>query len=121
MGINTVKSHMHGARHKTAVGHREQQLSITSFCAPPVTPLPNNTTAELANTATTATSASSSADIRVAMGSTPTLIWCLNTVVKHHSLNSNEGISDIFKSMFPDSDTVYKFSWFFNEEIFVFA
>ncbi|KAF4097307.1 hypothetical protein G5714_021315 [Onychostoma macrolepis] len=49
MGINAVKSHMHGASHKAAVGCREQsQLSIASFCAPTATPLPNsNTTAEL--------------------------------------------------------------------------
>ncbi|KAF4097691.1 hypothetical protein G5714_021699 [Onychostoma macrolepis] len=64
MGINAVKSHMHGASHKAAVGRREQsQLSIASFCAPTPTPLPN-TTAELVKTATTATSAPSSADIR---------------------------------------------------------
>ena len=89
MGINAVKSHMHGASHKA----RDQpQLSITSFCAPPATPLPN-TTAELVKTATTATSAPSSADIRVAMGGTSTMreevIWCLNTAVNHHSLTSN--------------------------------
>ncbi len=59
-------------------------------------------------------SASFFADIRVAMWGTPTLraevIWCLNTVVNHHSLNSNEGISDIFKSMFPDSDIAKTFT-----------
>ncbi|XP_073721650.1 uncharacterized protein [Misgurnus anguillicaudatus] len=114
MGINAIKSHMHGASHKAAFGHREQsQLSIASFCAPTATPLPN-TTAELVKTATTATSPPSSADIRVAMGSTSTMraevIWCLNTAANHHSLNSNEGISDIFKSMFPDSDIAKTFT-----------
>ncbi|XP_058628921.1 uncharacterized protein LOC131538802 [Onychostoma macrolepis] len=114
MGINAVKSHMHGASHKAAVGRREQsQLSIASFCAPTATPLPN-TTAELVKTAMTATSAPSSANIRVAMGGTSTMraevIWCLNTAVYHHSLNSNEGISDIFKSMFPDSDIAKTFT-----------
>ncbi|XP_065125255.2 uncharacterized protein [Paramisgurnus dabryanus] len=114
MGINAIKSHMHGASHKAAFGRREQsQLSIASFCAPTATPLPN-TTAELVKTATTATSPPSSADIRVAMGSTSTMraevIWCLNTAANHHSLNSNEGISDIFKSMFPDSDIAKTFT-----------
>ncbi len=33
MGINAVKSHMHGASHKAAFSSREQQLSIASFCA----------------------------------------------------------------------------------------
>lgn len=100
--------------HKTVVCRRQQQQSMASFCCPPATPPPGTVTAELANAATTATSASSSADIRVALGGTPTLraevIWCLNTAVNHHSLNSNEGISDIFKSMFPDSDIAKTFT-----------
>ncbi|KAJ8005433.1 hypothetical protein DPEC_G00146600 [Dallia pectoralis] len=69
MGINAVKSHMHSASHKAAVGCREQQqLSIASFYAPPATLLPKTTAAELVKTATTATSGPLSADIRVAMG-----------------------------------------------------
>ncbi len=97
MGIKAVKSHMHSTSHKAAVSCREQQLSIASFCATssPATPLPSNTTAELAHvTAPMATSVLSSADIRVATGSTE-VIWCLNNVVKYHSLNSNKGISDV--------------------------
>src|SRR4029434_10434808 len=53
-------------------------------------------------------------DLRVTMGATPTLraeaLWCLNTAVKHHSLNSNEGISELFKEMFPDSDIAKSFT-----------
>lgn len=37
-------------------------------------------------------------------------LWCLNTAVKHHSLNSNEGISELFKEMFPDSDIAKSFT-----------
>ncbi|KAJ8364756.1 hypothetical protein SKAU_G00135870 [Synaphobranchus kaupii] len=132
----TLKSHMHGASHKAAVGRRERQLSIASFCAtanvaPLQAPLPNEASANvtpppaapneanvtattMATNVRTATSASSSADIRVALGGTPTLraevIWCLDTAVKHHSLNSNENISDVFKAMFPDSDIAKTFA-----------
>ena len=29
------------------------------------------------------------------------VLWCLDTTVNHHSLTSNEGISEIFKECFP--------------------
>lgn len=32
------------------------------------------------------------------------VLWCLDTAVNHHLLNSNKGIVDMFKAMFPDSD-----------------
>ena len=34
-----------------------------------------------------------------------------NTAVKHHSLNSNKGISELFKEMFPDSDIGKSFTY----------
>ena len=48
------------------------------------------------------------------MGATPTLraevLWCLETVAKHQSLNSNEGIGEIFQAMFPDSEIAKTFT-----------
>ena len=37
-------------------------------------------------------------------------LWCLHTVEKHHSLNSNENLADIFRAMFPDSDIAKTFA-----------
>ena len=37
------------------------------------------------------------------------IYWTLYTVVKHHSFNSNSGIGDMFKLMFPDSNIASKF------------
>ena len=55
-----------------------------------------------------------SADIRVALGGTATLraevLWCLHTAEKHHSLNSNENLADVFRAMFPDSDIAKTFA-----------
>ena len=55
-----------------------------------------------------------STDLRVAFGATPTLkaevVWILNTVVKHQSYNSNEGIGDLFGLMFPDSQIASTFT-----------
>lgn len=117
MGINSLKSHMCCASHKAAASRREQQLSIASFCgnrvAPPqpsanvVTP-PAVAPEATATTRAISASSSSAADIRVALGSTATLraevLWCLHTAEKHHSLNSNENVAEVFKAMFPDSD-----------------
>ncbi|KAL2098417.1 hypothetical protein ACEWY4_007624 [Coilia grayii] len=61
-----------------------------------------------------ATTATATVDLRTAFGSTPTMkaevLWILHTVAKHHSYNGNEGISDLFQCMFPDSDIANTFS-----------
>ncbi|KAI4803092.1 hypothetical protein KUCAC02_006649 [Chaenocephalus aceratus] len=95
MGIKAVRSHMLSASHKAAVG-RKQQVSIAHFCAtspPPPT---------IAEATASATSSQVTADLREMLAATPTLraevLWCLNTVMKHQSLNSNEGISDLFQA-----------------------
>ncbi|XP_072571938.1 uncharacterized protein [Paramormyrops kingsleyae] len=38
------------------------------------------------------------------------VLWTLNTIAKHQSYNGNEGISELFKCMFPDSDITNTFS-----------
>lgn len=47
-------------------------------------------------------------------GSTPTLkaeVLCsLNTVTKHQSFKSNEGVGDLFRAMFPESDIAESFA-----------
>ena len=72
------------------------------------------TTTTSATVQANATAPATTSDLRVTMGATPTLcaeaLWCLNTAVKHHSLNSNEGISELFKEMFPDSDIAKSFT-----------
>lgn len=112
MGINSLKSHMCCASHKAAASRRDRQLSIASFCgnrvAPPqpsanvVTP-PAVAPEATATTRAISASSSSAADIRVALGSTATLraevLWCLHTAEKHHSLNSNENVAEVFKAV----------------------
>lgn len=123
MGINSLKSHMCCASHKAAASRRDWQLSIASFCgnrvAPPqpsanvVTP-PAVAPEATATTRAISASSSSAADIRVALGGTATLhaevLWCLHTAEKHHSLNSNENVAEVFKAMFPDSDIAKSFT-----------
>lgn len=124
MGINAVRTHMKGASHRRSISKREQQPSIVSFCALP-TAVPTTLATATAAPALPAAAVTDgirgsgaaavvSADIRTAVGGTSTLqaevIWCLYTAVTHHSLNSNEGISNIFKTMFPDSDIAKTFS-----------
>lgn len=106
MGANALRSHMQSTKHKNGMRSRREQLilPISAVCAaapPPPPPQISATVDLLANSMAPATS-----DLRVVMGATPTL----NTAVNHHSLNSNEGISELFKEMFPDSDIAKSFT-----------
>ncbi|CAB4011247.1 Hypothetical predicted protein [Paramuricea clavata] len=38
------------------------------------------------------------------------IVWMLYTIECHHSFHSNEGVAKIFQVMFPDSETVKKFT-----------
>ena len=95
MALNAVRSHMQSASH-TSTTRRGEQLSISNLFAArvPSTPQPSPTISQ-ASTSSTASTANPE-DLRTVMGVTPTLwaevLWCLDTVAMHQSLNSNEGI-----------------------------
>ena len=38
------------------------------------------------------------------------VLWTLNTAAKHQLYNSNDGIAELFKCMFPDSDVAKRFA-----------
>lgn len=48
------------------------------------------------------------------VGGAPTLraevLWILKTITDHHSYSSNEGISELFKVMFSDSEVASTFT-----------
>ncbi|XP_059415170.1 uncharacterized protein LOC132149789 [Carassius carassius] len=117
MGIGAVKSHMQGDGHKSAV-RAKQQTTMSSYFGVTDKSTSNNvtTTTDAVTTvcgAANITTAKSS-DIRSTFGSNATLqaevLWCLNTAVHHHSYASNEGVSELFQAMFPDSEIVKSFS-----------
>ena len=101
MGIKAVVSHMQSQKHKTSARNHTQTPAISTFCISAPAPPPQTVRA-------------ASTDLRVAFGATPTLkaevLWILNTVVKHQSYNSNEGIGDLFGLMFPDSQIASTFT-----------
>ena len=101
MGIKAVVSHMQSQKHKTSARSHTQTPAISTFCISAPAPPPQTVRA-------------ASTDLRVAFGATPTLkaevLWILNTVVKHQSYNSNEGIGDLFGLMFPDSQIASTFT-----------
>ncbi|XP_041668456.1 uncharacterized protein LOC121526132 isoform X4 [Cheilinus undulatus] len=89
-------------KHKTTARSHKQTPAISQFCISAPGP------------ALTTVPAATSTDLRAAFGATPTLksevLWILNTVVKHQSYNSNEGIGELFRSMFPDSQIASTFA-----------
>lgn len=104
MGVKAVESHMQCDKHTVAAKSHKQTPDISQFCSPGVAKAPQKTGA----------SATASTDLRAVFGGTETLklevLWILNTVVKHLSFNANEGIGNLFRLMFPDSQIASTFS-----------
>ena len=116
--MNAVKSHMTSSSHQARMRGRGAQLPMAMFCttatSPPstATALPSTspqTTTTIINRGTT--------DVRqqtLCAVNTSTLraevLWCLDLATKHHSFNSNEGIGELFRNMFPDSDIAKSFA-----------
>lgn len=109
MGETALKSHMGGKKHvKNA--KKSTTPSIKNFVSKPVTsPTPDLATSvqteSVAKEKQSVTSFVSGQDVSKAE-----LIWTLHTVQQHNSYNSNCEMSEIFKSMFPDSEIARKFS-----------
>lgn len=113
MGINAVKSHMKSEGHKSALKGR-QQLTMSSYFSVTTTTSTTTAPAVVTTTSSGAAMVGKSSDLRAAFGSNATLkaevLWCLNTAIQHYSYASNEGVSDLFQAMFPDSEIVKSFT-----------
>ncbi len=123
MGVKALDSHAKSTKHMKYVRGKEQTLPITARFPPAnVSPLAAKepeaaaSASQLAASAPAAPLATTTArvDLRMSFSSTPTLkaevLWTLHTISKHHSYNGNEGISELFKCMFPDSDIANTFT-----------
>lgn len=106
MGVKAVESHLQSAKHKASESSCQQTPGISQFCSSLVSTVPPPRPP-------TTTGAAAAPHLRM-FGSTPTLkaevLWSLNTVTKHQSFKSNEGVGDLFRAMFPDSDIAHSFA-----------
>lgn len=106
MGVKAVESHMHSEKHKAAAKSREQTPAISQFCSV------SQTSAAFPNPA--ARTSITVTDLSTIFGSTATLqaevMWCLHSVTRHQSYSANEGVGDIFRAMFPDSEIAKNFT-----------
>lgn len=124
MGMKALESHAKSSKHMNALNGQKQTPSTACVFQPTnVSQLAANMSeaAAGANVSQLAASAAdppamtaTRVDLRTAFGSTPTMkaevLWTLNTIAKHQSYNGNEGISELFKCMFPDSDIAKTFT-----------
>lgn len=132
MGVKALDSHAKSVKHANNAQAMEKTLPITARFPPangakePVAstsrptataPPPEANFSQPAADAPPApppATAAARVDLRTSFGSTPTLkaevLWTLHTISKHHSYNGNEGVSALFKCMFPDSDIANSFS-----------
>ncbi|KAL7393201.1 hypothetical protein ABVT39_007828 [Epinephelus coioides] len=105
MGVKALDSHAKSTKHMKYVRGKEQTPSITAGF-PPASHLAAS--APAAPPATNTANVNVRVDLRTSFGSTPMLkaevLWTLHTIAKHQSYNGNEGISELFKCMFPNSD-----------------
>merc|ERR1712208_72596 len=97
------------SKHMDNMKAKDQTPSIAGVFQPAnASQVAANVSEQVAPPVTTVTATSRGVDLRLAFGSTPTMkaevLWILHTLAKHHSYNGNDGISELFKSMFPDSD-----------------
>lgn len=117
LGVKALESHSQSEKHKTQVKNQQQTPAISSVFAPAsgASSVSNVALASAPQSAAAAPATTSGIiDLRTTFGSTSTLkaevLWTLNTVAKHQSYNSNDGIGELFKSMFPDSDIAKTFA-----------
>lgn len=112
MGIRVVESHVQSKKHRDYVKAR-QQPAIASFCST-ISTASNDVNATTLDVTMGNPQPTMSADLRAICGSTATLraevIWVLRTVTSHNSYRSNDGIEEVFKTMFPDSGLVHSFT-----------
>ncbi len=110
MGVNAVRSHMESSGHQSRMHRRSEQLPISMFCSSATATAPSPQT----STAPPQATASGGTVRQQTLCSTSTLqakvLWCLETATKHHSYNSNEGIGELFRNMFPDSEIAKSFA-----------
>lgn len=106
MGVKAVESHMQSAKHKASESSCQQTPGISQFSSSIVStePPPRQPKTNVAATAPHLRTFSSTAAQKAEV------LWALNTVTKHQSYKSNEGVGDLFRAMFPDSDIADRFA-----------
>ena len=115
IGIKALESHAKSSKHAIQIRGLQQTRQLFSVlppsgdvvpAAPPPASQPPATAAQAPSTSGSNRPPTTQGRIDLALGSTPTLVaevlWTLETVVKHQSYNSNEGIGKLFARMFPD-------------------
>ncbi|XP_062374792.1 uncharacterized protein LOC134062699 [Sardina pilchardus] len=93
LGIKALESHTKSTKHQESANSARNSHGIAQFYS--------------AASTSRNTGSVTSGSIRALLGSTDTMkaevLWALNTVVKHQSCRSNDGIGELFQMMFPDS------------------
>lgn len=124
MGVTALDSHMKGAKHTACSTARQRQPPIVQFCAPQTSSV-TETALAISNEEISTLEAlpPQPRNILSYCGSTPTLraevMWVLKTISEHHSYTSNENITEIFKTMFPDSEVAATFSCGSNKTAYI--
>ncbi|XP_063744625.1 uncharacterized protein LOC134867752 isoform X3 [Eleginops maclovinus] len=97
LGIKALESHTKSSKHKESANAARNSHGIAQFCS----------------VASSTSSINNTGNIRDLLGSTDTMkaevLWALNTVAKHQSCRSNDGIGELFQAMFPDSTVAKTF------------
>ncbi|XP_063736841.1 uncharacterized protein LOC134862726 isoform X2 [Eleginops maclovinus] len=97
LGIKALEFHTKSSKHQESANAARNSHGIAQFCS----------------VASSTSSINNTGNIRDLLGSTDTMkaevLWALNTVAKHQSCRSNDGIGELFQAMFPDSTVAKTF------------
>lgn len=102
MGIGALKSHCKGKTHLLRNKNSTSSNKLENFFPSNDKPVSSAPSISQVNQMTLP---STSEDVIKAE-----VLWVLNVVMKGHSFNSNENVSQLFKKMFPDSSIAEDFS-----------
>ena len=115
MGESAVISHTKGKKHQAKVAQKQQSMSVRDFF--PASRDQSSRAASLSSSVSVASSTSTREGSHLSSVTAASrdvlraeILWCLNTVTKHHSFKSSERSADLFQAMFPDSGIAAKFA-----------
>ena len=113
MGIAALRSHSKGQSHIKAKARTGQSCKLTDFLGsvnqPEKETAPEKSTPQASSTSqtpapVTATSTSAMDTLNAEV------LWAMKVVMSHYSMNSCEGVAELFATMFPDSNIAKRFT-----------
>ena len=117
MGEGALQSHEKAEKQRLNTHLDSDQRGLESFVFPPPPPSTSMSSSSTSSDTASSSHAAASGQKQMCMYFakndvlTSEILWTMQTVVNHNSFKSNENISELFKTMFQDSNHCYLKVW----------